>query len=62
MFNATRGNQMTKTYRVSYVYECPSNAGPFKGKDIFNFKPAKGDVIRAVFGLAIVKSVREVKA
>ena len=48
-------------YKVSYYYQSPSSAGPFKGKDVLNWKPAKGDQIRAIFGLAIVKSVRLIK-
>ena len=51
-----------RKYRISYIYESPSPAGPFKGRTVMDYKPAKGDSIRAMFGSAIVKSVREVKS
>jgi hypothetical protein len=49
-------------YRVTYIYQNPHGAGPFRGKDVFDWKPAKGDQIRAIFGLAIVKSVSKIKS
>jgi len=51
----------TDQYKVSYVYNNPSSAGPFKGKQIMNYKPEKGDSIRAIFGSATVISVSKVK-
>lgn len=49
-------------YRVTYYYVSPGSAGPFKGKDVLDWKPSKGDQIRALFGLAIVKTVSKVKS
>jgi len=49
-------------YRISYVYNYPSGAGPFKGKAIVTDKPAKGDVYFAPFGVATIKSVSRVNA
>ncbi len=50
------------SYNVSYEYVNPGPAGPTKGKMVFRGDhPAKGDVIYAVFGRAVVKSVRKIK-
>ena len=48
-------------YSVSYTYQNPGRGGPFLGRDKFDWKPAKGDQIRAIFGMAIVKTVSKVK-
>lgn len=48
-------------YSVSYIYDNPSPAGPFKGKITLAYKVAKGDSIWATFGRATVKSCRLVK-
>ena len=51
------------TWRVSYVYDNPSGAGPFRGKTtVTGDKPAKGDFIYAVFGAATIKTVSKVVA
>jgi hypothetical protein len=50
-----------KRYRVTYVYQSPGRAGPFKGRDVLAYRPVRGDQIRAPFGLAIVRSAREIK-
>jgi len=52
---------MNQQYRVTYYYTNPGSAGPFKGRDVLDYKPTKGDQIRAIFGLAIVKAVSKVK-
>lgn len=49
-------------YRVTYTYDSPSNAGPFKGRMLTDTKHAKGDSIRAPFGMATVVSCRLIKA
>jgi hypothetical protein len=49
-------------YRVTYTYQNPHSAGPFHGSVVLDWKPQKGDQIRAMFGLAIVKTVSKVKA
>ena len=51
---------------VSYEYLSPSNAGPFKGRIVWDGKdritqgpaPKKGDYLSMMFGQAVVKSVR----
>ena len=48
-------------YSVSYTYSSPSSAGPYKGRTVLDWKPAKGDEIRAIFGLAIVQTVSKAK-
>lgn len=52
---------MTPKYKVSYIYDNPGRAGPFKGTAIETRKYTKGDMIWAVMGRATVKSCREVK-
>jgi hypothetical protein len=54
-------NESQPQYKVSYVYENPSPAGPFKGRTVLDYKPAKGDQIRAMFGAAIVRTVSKAK-
>jgi len=45
-------------WRVSYVYDNPSPAGPFKGRTtVTGDKPTKGNGIYAIFGMATIKSV-----
>jgi hypothetical protein len=48
-------------YKVSYTYDNPSGAGPFKGKMTIDYKVIKGDTIFAYFGRATVVSCRVVK-
>jgi len=55
------GNNSTdiRAYRVSYRYENPGPAGPFRGKTTMQTatKPKRGERIRAPFGAAIITSV-----
>lgn len=51
-------NEPARTYRTRYVYEYPSNAGPFKGVMTTPRKYARGENIHAIFGLAVVTSSR----
>jgi hypothetical protein len=44
-------------WKVTYVYVNPGPAGPTRGKDVLNYKPAKGDIIPAMFGQARIKTV-----
>ncbi len=48
-------------YKVTYTYDNPSGAGPFKGSMKVNEKYSKGDSIYAIFGRATVVSCRLVK-
>ena len=48
-------------YRVSYEYVNPHGAGPFMGSMTMVSKPAKGDVINAMFGKATVTAVSKAK-
>jgi len=48
-------------FKVSYTYDNPSMAGPFKGSMVMDTKYSKGDTIRAPFGSATVKSCRVIK-
>lgn len=60
---------MSKLHKitVSYDYLSPSNAGPFKGRIVWDGKdrltrgepPKKGDFIYMPFGQAVVKTVRK---
>lgn len=53
--------EMRHEWRVSYVYEFPGPAGPFKGKmNIKGDRPRKGDSIYGPFGSARITSVKEV--
>lgn len=54
-------NEQNQKYKVSYEYVSPSGAGPYRGKTVLDYKPAKGDQIRAMFGAAIVKTVSKAK-
>lgn len=49
-------------YIVSYKYDRPSPAGPFRGRTEVPVRLAKGDSFRAVFGMATVVSCRIKKA
>jgi hypothetical protein len=51
----------SQKYKVSYTYSHPCGAGPYKGRDILDWKPEKGDEIRAIFGMAIVQTVSKFK-
>lgn len=48
-------------FKVTYTYDSPSNAGPFKGHTITQTKFNKGDYIQAPFGRATVVSCRLIK-
>lgn len=48
-------------YRVTYTYLRPSSAGPFEGRAEVGEKYRRGDEIPAIFGMARVKSCREIK-
>ena len=48
-------------FKISYVYDNPSNAGPFKGKAIVSVKYAKFDSYYGPFGIATVISCTKVK-
>lgn len=54
-------NGTKQQYKVSYEYVSPSRAGPFKGRTILDYKPAKGDCISAMMGQAIVRTVSKVR-
>ena len=45
-------------YKISYTYDNPHGAGPYKGKTTSDVKYSKGDSIAAVFGRATVVSCR----
>ncbi len=47
-------------FKIRYVYDNPSCAGPFKGSATSAAKYSKGDTIYAVFGSATVISCRGV--
>lgn len=48
-------------YKVTYTYDNPSAAGPFKGSMRIDYKVSKGDTIFAPFGRATVVSCRMIK-
>lgn len=48
-------------YKVTYTYDNPSNAGPFRGSMIVGTKYMKGDHIAAIMGGATVVSCRVVR-
>lgn len=48
-------------YKVTYTYDNPSCAGPYKGSTTSDVPYKRGDNIRAAFGAATVKSCREIK-
>lgn len=48
-------------FKVTYTYDEPSPAGPFKGSMTADRRYKRGDSVWAVFGRATVKSCREVK-
>ena len=49
-------------FRVSYTYNSPGPAGPFKGRMEVSQRYARGAFIRGPFGGATVVSCREVRA
>jgi hypothetical protein len=52
-------------HRVSYTYNNPGPAGPFRGSLVTkpgDDPPKKGEVIRAMFGVATVTKVSKPKA
>lgn len=49
-------------FSVSYDYNHPSNAGPFKGKMTMPRRYLPGEHIAAPFGAATVRSCREVRS
>lgn len=48
------------SWKIRYKYESPGPAGPLLGSVVVKSKPTskRGDTIRAVFGWAVVTSVR----
>ena len=54
-------DQQKQQYRVSYDYVNPCAAGPYRGRMVLDYKPQKGDTIRALFGSATVRTVSKVK-
>jgi hypothetical protein len=48
-------------YIVTYKYEDPSSAGPFRGRMTFNTKMDKGDTVWGPFGRATVVSCRQLR-
>lgn len=48
-------------YKITYTYDNPSGAGPFKGKAVVDEKLAKGDSYYGPFGAATVVSCSKVK-
>ena len=59
--STSQSNCGTMRYSVSYTYDSPGPAGPFKGQMVTDRKYVRGDSIRAAFGGATVKSCRVVK-
>jgi len=49
-------------YKVNYIYDDPSPAGPFRGSSEVKDKYAKGDMIWGMFGRGTVVSCRLIKA
>lgn len=51
-------------YRISYTYNNPHGAGPFRGRTVIDRaeKPKKGDSYYAMFGAATIKTVSVAKA
>ena len=47
-------------YRITYTYSDPSRAGPFRGSMTVTEPYAKGDMVFAPFGRAIVVSCRRI--
>ena len=52
---------MSTAFKTSYAYVSPHSAGPFKGSMTTPIRYKRGDEIHAPFGVAVVKSSREVK-
>lgn len=51
-------------WHITYTYDNPHGAGPFKGKAVVfhHTKPEKGELYYAPFGRATIKSVRKAAA
>lgn len=49
-------------YKTTYDYESPGPAGPFKGWIETDVRHKRGERIRGIFGMAIVRSSRPMKA
>lgn len=47
-----------KPWLVTYVYDNPPPAGPFRGRIESDSKLKRGDSVRGLFGAATVKSCR----
>ena len=48
-------------YRITYTYDNPHGAGPFKGKATVGDKYSKGDTYYGPFGAATIVSCRIIK-
>ena len=48
-------------FKIRYIYNSPSNAGPFKGAAMVPDKMAKGDFYYGPFGAATVISCSKVR-
>jgi len=48
-------------YQVTYTYDNPSPAGPYKGRWTVDRRYQRGEGINAPFGRATVKSCRRIK-
>ena len=58
----TRVIDADSAWRISYTYDNPSNAGPFRGRDtVKGDKPVKGDSHYGIFGMATIKTVSRAK-
>lgn len=53
-------NMKPKQFKVSYRYDEPRRAGPFKGRQEVTDKMAKGDMIYGPFGRATVTSCSKI--
>ena len=50
-----------KMYKITYTYDNPGGAGPFKGRAVANSKHSKGDSYYGPFGRATVATCSKVK-
>jgi len=48
--------EISRFYVIRYVYNNPSNAGPYKGKTVISKKLKRGDFYYGPFGAATVVS------
>lgn len=48
-------------YAITYTYDNPSGAGPFKGKAVVDSKYSKGDNYYGPFGAATIRSCRAIR-